>query len=369
MIEKVIRLRNFIGLNAAIFHGFFSHLQPVNCTLLNNILEIKPLLKREIAPRIIITTHHKPDADALGSSLGLYHYLKRIGIESTVISPTDYGDFLKWLPGEQTVIDFERHAAYCATLVDEADLIFCLDFNALKRINKLGELVQQSEAKKVMIDHHLEPEIFADFGLHTIQASSTCELVFMFIEMMGDVSKIDKDIASCLYAGIMTDTASFKHSSTYPTTHRVAAVLLEKGAEPNKIYESVYDNYSADRTRFIGYCLNEKLEIIEEYKTALICVSADELAKYHITTGDTEGLVNYGLSIKGIHLSALIIDRTILRKMSFRAKGTFPANTFARNHFNGGGHFSAAGGESKAPLEQVKQEFIEALKAYKHLLS
>lgn len=318
--------------------------------------------------KIVITTHHKPDADALGSSLGLFHFLSRLNLKATVLSPTDYGDFLKWLPGEMSVINFEDDKTRGATIVQEADLIFCLDFNALKRINDLGALVQASKAKKVMIDHHLEPENFADYSLHTVKASSTCELVFHFIEQLGEVELINKDIASCLYAGIMTDTASFKHSSTYPSTHRVAAVLLEKGAEPNKIFEAIYDNYSADRTRFIGYCLNEKLQILEEYHTALICVSADDLKKYNIITGDTEGLVNYGLTIKGIKLSVLVVDRTVLRKMSFRAKGDFPANEFARAYFNGGGHFSAAGGESSASLDEVEQKFKNALKDYKHLL-
>jgi phosphoesterase RecJ-like protein len=316
----------------------------------------------------VITTHHKPDADALGSSLGLYHFLQKIEIDAAVISPTDYGDFLKWLPGEDNVINFEEQTERATQLVHEADWVFCLDFNSLKRINEMGKLVEQSAAKKVLIDHHLEPETFADYGLHTTKASSTCELVFMFIEQFDGVELMDKTIASCLYAGMMTDTASFKHSSTYPSTHRVAAVLLEKGAEPNKIYEAVYDNFTADRTRFIGYCISQKLQILEEYHTALICVTADELKKFNSTTGDTEGLVNWGLTIKGIKLSTLIVDRTVLRKMSFRAKGDFPANEFARKYFNGGGHFSAAGGESTDSLETTEEKFKTALKDYRHLL-
>jgi phosphoesterase RecJ-like protein len=316
----------------------------------------------------VITTHHKPDADALGSSLGLYHFLQKIEIDAAVISPTDYGDFLKWLPGEDNVINFEEQTDRATQLVHEADWVFCLDFNSLKRINEMGKLVEHSAAKKVLIDHHLEPETFADYGLHTAKASSTCELVFMFIEQFDGVELMDKTIASCLYAGMMTDTASFKHSSTYPSTHRVAAVLLEKGAEPNKIYEAVYDNFTADRTRFIGYCISQKLQILEEYHTALICVTADELKKFNSTTGDTEGLVNWGLTIKGIKLSTLIVDRTVLRKMSFRAKGDFPANEFARKYFNGGGHFSAAGGESTDSLETTEEKFKTALKDYRHLL-
>lgn len=319
-------------------------------------------------PNIIITTHHKPDADALGSALGLYNFFKQINLRSTVITPTDYGDFLLWMPGEKEAVNFEKNEKKSAELVASADLIFCLDFNSLKRINKLGEHVAVSKAKKVLIDHHLEPENFADFGLWTTKASSTCELVFLFIEQLGEIGKINKDVASCLYAGIMTDTASFKHPSTYPSTHRVAAVLLEKGAESNSIYENIYDNFSENRTRFIGYCLNEKLQMLPGLNTALISVTADDLKRYGITTGDTEGLVNYGLTMKGIKLSVLIIDRTHVRKMSFRSKGNFPCNEVARLYFSGGGHFNAAGGESLDSIENIEIKVKTVLKEYQHLL-
>jgi bifunctional oligoribonuclease and PAP phosphatase NrnA len=285
-----------------------------------------------------------------------------------VVSPTDYGDFLKWMPGETEVINFEAETDKSIRLVSEADFIFCLDFNALKRINALGELVKASPAKKVMIDHHLEPEDFAAYQLHDTQASSTCELIYDAIKIWGDEALVSKDIASCLYAGIMTDTASFKHRSTYPSTHLVAAALLNKGAESNVIFENIYDNYSLDRMRFIGYCLNEKLIVLPEYNTAYMIVTAEELKRYNSITGDTEGLVNYGLAIKGINFSVLIIDRTVARKMSFRSKGEFPANEFARKFFNGGGHFNAAGGESQDPVEIVEEKFKAGLEQYRHLL-
>lgn len=305
----------------------------------------------------------------MGSSLGLYHFLKAMGISSTVVSPTDYGDFLKWMPEENTVVNFEADEAKGAQLVMDADFVFCLDFNALKRINKLGEIVAASKAKKVMIDHHLEPEGFADFQLWTTKTSSTCELIYDFIVLLNETSKLNADIGSCLYAGIMTDTGNFRHSTTFPSTHKAVAVLLESGANPNAIVEAIYDNYSENRMRFIGYCLNDKMQILPEYHTALICVTAEELKRYNVITGDSEGLVNYGLGIKGIKLSVLIIDRTVLRKMSFRAKGNFPANEFARKYFNGGGHFSAAGGESHEPIEAVEAKFKEVIKEYKHLLT
>lgn len=335
---------------------------------LNNIAELKPLLAASVKPRVVITTHHKPDADALGSSLGLHHYFLKLGITSHVVTPTDYGEFLKWMPKENEVVNFEEFEGKSAELVATADLIFCLDFNALKRNNNLGKLVAESNAEKVLIDHHLEPEGFEDYRLWTTKASSTSELIFWLIEIMGHVDLIDEAIASCLYAGIMTDTASFKHPSTTATTHRVAAVLLEKGAKSNRIFESIYDNYSESRTRFIGFCLSERLQILKEYSTALIVVTAEDLKRFQIITGDSEGLVNYGLSITGMKLSVLIIDRTVARKMSFRSRDTFPANEFARKYFSGGGHFNAAGGESMDPIELVETKFKEALITYKNLL-
>jgi phosphoesterase RecJ-like protein len=298
----------------------------------------------------------------------LYNYLLLKGLQPVVISPTDYGEFLKWMPNERTVVDFEAEPDHSASLIAHADFIFCLDFNALKRINQMGELVAASKAKKVMIDHHLEPENFAAYQLHNTQRSSTCELIYEMIDLFGDADLVNEDIANCLYAGIMTDTASFKHGSTYPSTHKVAAQLLAKGAKPNLIYEHIYDNYSYDRMRFIGYCLSEKMQLLREFNTALICVTAEELKRFNIITGDTEGLVNYGLAVRGINFSVLIVDRTVARKMSFRSKGKFPANEFAKNYFNGGGHFNAAGGESKETIETVEAQFKEALVTYKHLL-
>lgn len=331
---------------------------------MNQLIELKNLLSAFPRPRVVITTHHKPDADALGSSLGLLHFLVQLGVPAHVVSPTDYGDFLKWMPGEKEVINFETEKEKATALVAAADLIFCLDFNTLSRINLLGDFVANSKAKKILIDHHLEPDGFDDYRLWTTNASSTSELIFWLIELFNEVDKVNEAIASCLYAGIMTDTASFKHNSTKPTTHRVAAKLLEKGAQPNRIHEAIYDNYSENRMRFIGYCLNEKLQVIHAYKTALIVVSAEELERFQIITGDTEGLVNYGLSIAGIELSILVVDRKVARKMSFRSKSKFPANAFARKHFNGGGHFNAAGGESSDDIHTIEKKIKHLLPEY-----
>jgi phosphoesterase RecJ-like protein len=333
----------------------------------SNIQQLFTLLKNHNDPRVLITTHHKPDADALGSSLGLYNYLKNAGIESEVISPTDYGDFLKWMEGEDRVINFEEHRAMVEKRVENADYIFCLDFNHLGRLNELGVMVQQSKALKVLIDHHLNPQHFYDFEHWDGDASSTCELMY---EVFGlwDLTLIDKKVAQCLYAGIMTDTGSFRFPSTHSSTHLVVAELLKFKIEHSHIHEAINDNFSENRTRFIGYVISQRLEVIREYNVALMTVTQEDLEKYQINTGDTEGLVNYGLGIKGIKFAALIVDRKHLVKMSFRSKGNFPANEFAEKYFEGGGHFNAAGGHSAATLEETVKKFKEALPEWKTLL-
>jgi phosphoesterase RecJ-like protein len=337
--------------------------------VLREITELREILKPGASEKIVITTHHKPDADALGSSLGLYNFFKAYGIANvTVLSPTDYGAFLHWMPGNSTVINYEEKTTLAEKLVAEADYIFCLDFNALKRIHKLGELVKISKAKKVMIDHHLDPECFEDYRLWTTKASSTCELIYTFIHLWNGEKFIDKDIASCIYAGIMTDTASFKHDSTTPNTHRIAADLIEKGVDSSKIHSLIYDSYSIDRMQFIGYALYKKMEYLPEYKTTLITINREEIKRFDVITGDTEGLVNYGLSIADAELAVLIIDRTVRVKMSFRSKNGFPANEFARKYFNGGGHFHAAGGESEDSLDEVIKKFKQVLPEFKQYL-
>lgn len=336
---------------------------------MKEIQELFPLLDGNSGASIVITTHHKPDADALGSSLGLYHFLVNAGFRATVVSPTDYGNFLKWMPGEQQVVNFEHHPGKSATLVAQADVIFCLDFNSLKRINQLGPLIAQSKAVKVMVDHHQEPEGFDDYRLWTVEASSTCQLVYeMMVSWKGE-GAINKDIASCLYAGIMTDTGSFRFDSVKPQTHLVAASLLAQGVDHARIHNLIYDSFSLERMRFIGYCLSQKLEILPDLPVAIMSITAEELNRYHIQTGDTEGLVNYGLSIEGIELSVLFVDRTKLVKISFRGKGKFPANSFSRDFFDGGGHFSAAGGQSELSLEATVEKFKEKIHSYKAYLT
>ncbi len=330
--------------------------------------EINELLQQHKGEGIVITTHHKPDADALGSSLGLYHILKSMGHHVQVISPTDYPFFLDWMPGEGGVINFEERPKDAEVLIAQAAIVFCLDFNDPNRINDMGALVTASKAKIVLVDHHREPKNFAHFSYWTLNTSSTCELIYRLAQDCKWQYQNKADVASCLYAGIMTDTGSFRFDSTSSLTHRIAADLIDEGANHSLIHDKILDNFSLSRYRMMGYILHEKLEIIPEYRTALIYLTKEELQRFDVQTGDTEGFVNYGLSIKDIVLSVLIIDRTKLVKMSFRSKGKFPCNLMASEHFNGGGHLNASGGSSTDTLENTVKKFREILPQFKSSL-
>jgi phosphoesterase RecJ-like protein len=329
---------------------------------------IRPFLNSGSGSKIVITTHHKPDADALGSSLALYHYLTKLGKEVKVVTPTDYPVNLHWMPGNDSVINFEDAKELATELVNDADIVFCLDFNDLSRINDLGVIVEQCEAKKIMIDHHRDPSGFDNYRFWTINTSSTCELIYDFIISNDGEELIDEDIAACIYAGIIADTGSFRYSSTTSHTHKIAASLIDLGIDSAKIHALLHDNFSLSRYRLMGFVLYKKLVVYPELKTALVTLTQEELLKFNIQTGDTEGFVNFGLGIKGIVFSALIIDRSMMVKMSFRSQGTFPCNEFANKHFNGGGHLNAAGGASKDTMDNVVNKFKHVLPDYKSQL-
>jgi phosphoesterase RecJ-like protein len=339
---------------------------------INTTAELVTLLDTGHYKQIAITTHHKPDGDAMGSTLGLWHILTQLGHKAQVITPTDYAEFLNWLPGNDTVINFEEKPEETAAFIEQADLVFCLDFNRLSRINKLGEIIkdraQLGGAKLVMIDHHLDAEDFYDYCYYDTTASSTCELVFEWAKEYFGSSSISKDSVNCLYTGLMTDTGNFQHNNTKPHTHRIAAEMMELGAEHIQIHQRIYDVFTLNRTRLFGYCMYHKLEILEDCHTALIYLNRDELEQFDVVTGDTEGLVNFGLGLKGIVFSVLIIDRTERVKMSFRSKSKFAANEFAANYFSGGGHFNAAGGQSEDTLVEVVNKFKNELVKYKEQL-
>jgi len=334
---------------------------------MQEVQQVYALLKQ--AKKIIITTHQKPDGDAMGAALGLYHFLHKLGHEVKVISPTNWASFLNWMPGCDLVLDYETKKEESEKFICAANILFCLDFNIMHRTKRMEQILTEIKCTKVLIDHHQQPQEEAfDYGVSDVSKSSTCEMVYDFIAESPFKNLLDKDIATCLFAGIVTDTGSFRFSSATANVHRVVAELKEFGIDHTAIFENIYDNFSESRLRFIGNALLNRLEVLYEYNTALMAISKRDLVKYEIKTGDTEGLVNYLLTIEGIKLGALLIDRVEERKWSFRSKGNFDVNVFARNHFEGGGHKNAAGGRSSESLEQNVKNFKEILKQYEQQL-
>ncbi len=319
--------------------------------------KFKTLIKK--SDNIVIVTHWSPDGDAMGSSLALYNYLTKIKKRSTVIVPNEYPEFLFWLPGNNKVVNFQKDEIKAVKLINKADAIFTLDFNTLKRIEKLGEIVAQSKAVKVLIDHHQQPDNYAQLVLHDVKACSTCELIYDLILGLGGKKLIDKKIASCLYTGVMTDTGSFRFPSVTANVHKVVAGLIERGAVPSDIHNAVYDTYSYSRMKLLGHALSEKMIVLPAKNTAYITLTEDELNRFNFQKGDTEGLVNYPFSIKGIKFSGLFVEMDGKVKISFRSKGKFDVNVFARTYFNGGGHINAAGGRSDADLNDTVSKFLE----------
>ncbi len=333
---------------------------------MQGIEEIKQLLSEP--RRVFITMHRKPDGDALGSALALYHYFLLKGHDPIVVSPTDYGVYLHWMPGNPSVLIWEEGKKEMAKLIEKADIIFCLDFNNLGRIEDMGECIRTSTAMKVMIDHHLEPEGFEDYRLWNPQACATAELVYKFIDLLGDEKMIDKNIAIGLYTGIMTDSGSFQYSNVSPEVHRITARLMETGMDHTMIHRNIYDTMKESQIRFFGHCLREKLVVLPKYRAAYISVTKEELRQYSILTGDTEGLVNYTMSMGEAVVGALIVERERVVKLSLRSKGNFPVNEIAKKYFEGGGHINAAGGTSYTDLQGTIDKFIEALEEYEPLL-
>ncbi len=318
------------------------------------------LLKK--TKNIVIVTHWNPDGDAIGSSLALYHFLKKTGKNVQCIVPNSFPEFLHWMPGTISMVKFDTQASQAMKLLDKAELIFTLDFNSFKRLEKLGDLLAKTPGKKVLIDHHREPENYADYSFHDIHASSTCELVYEFIVGLKGKALIDKKIAACLYTGLMTDTGSFKFSSVNSKTHQILAELLTTGIQPHIIHSAVYDNYSAHRLRLFGYALSEKLRLLNNCPVAYFCLTAEELKRFDFQKGDTEGLVNYPFMIKGITVCALFAESEGSIKISFRSKGKIDVNTYARKFFEGGGHLNAAGGKIKDSLDATEQKFLNTIK-------
>ncbi|MBH83150.1 MAG: DHH family phosphoesterase [Flavobacteriales bacterium] len=302
--------------------------------------------------KVVITTHKGPDGDAMGSSLALFNYLLKKGHSVHVITPNDYPSFLKWMKGEEYVIEYCFHEEKAKKITESAELIFCLDFNTLSRIDTYAPIVERSNALKVLIDHHQQPDTF-DFNFSDASASSTAQLIFEFLELLDDTEEIDQDIAECLYAGIMTDTGNFRFNSVCSKTHQVVSFLIEKGARNDWVYDKIHDNNSVNRLKLLGYCLSEKMEVLSDLGVSIITLTQKELQRFNFKKGDTEGVVNYALSIEGINVAAFMVERDGIIKISFRSKGDISVNQLARDHFNGGGHINAAGGSASTMQEAI----------------
>ncbi|MGB2305182.1 MAG: DHH family phosphoesterase [Flavobacteriaceae bacterium] len=330
-----------------------------------------PALKEQLSNRkkIVIIPHKNPDGDALGSCLGLMHFLDLMNHSCWVISPNEYPEFLEWIPGQEQIIIYNKSEEESEKLLLEADLIFTLDFNSLNRIKPMDEVIENCKAIKVMIDHHEQPDDYADLMYSDPSLGSTCEMVYNLMEAI-DVSLINKTIATCIYTGIMTDSGSFRFQTTTAVTHSIVSNLLDMGIDHTQIHNNIYDTYSFGRLQLLGKALTNMVKV-EPLNAVYITLSQEELTQCDFKKGDTEGFVNFGLSLDGIKLAIILIENTQEKiiKMSFRSKGEFNVNEFARKHFNGGGHHNAAGGVSHENLEMTTQKVHQTILQYKDQLT
>ncbi|MDO9260745.1 MAG: bifunctional oligoribonuclease/PAP phosphatase NrnA [Flavobacteriaceae bacterium] len=330
---------------------------------------VKNLL--ESPKKIVVIPHRNPDGDAIGACLAMQHYLQRKNHKVTVVSPNELPSFLMWIPAANEILKFDKQNRQSKKAIQEAELIFLLDFNALNRVgDDMQNTLNDFKGIYLMIDHHLQPEFFATYTFSDISYCATCEMVYDFIDQLGDKDLIDKTIATCIYTGIMTDTGNFRFPATKPRTHQIVAKLMEKGADNAFIYTNVFDSNTYQNLQLLGFALT-KLQIIPKANTAFFALSKNDLKVFDYQKGDTEGIVNYGLSIKGVYLAAIFIedeDQGII-KISFRSKGTFSVNNFARNYFDGGGHQNAAGARSTLSLEETIDKFVELVNMYKNEIS
>jgi len=327
-----------------------------------NLERIRDLLKGE-SRNIVLLSHRNPDGDAIGSTLALYNLFLKMGHKVSVLLPNAFPSFLRWMKNANKIIIYERQEHKADKELSAAEIVFALDFNDLNRIKEFHDKLS-SDSVKILIDHHPGPTDFADYSISDTRVSSTAELIFTFIHDIGYGDLIDKDIAGCIYAGIMTDTGCFSYNSSLPETYQIVASILEKGIDKDAIYHKTYNNYSSDRMQLMGYCLDKKMVILPEYRTAYISLTQEELRKYNFKIGDSEGFVNLPLSIKGIDFSVLLIEKSDMVRLSFRSRSNFAVNTIASDHFNGGGHKNAAGGESYVSIEETIEKLVSLLPNY-----
>lgn len=333
-----------------------------------DILEIKALLATP--KKIAIIPHKNPDGDAIGSTLGLLQYLLQLHHDTKIIAPNDFPDFLKWLPKVDTIAIHETETDTTEAFINSADIIFTLDFNAFHRTGNMETVLAKSKGLKIMIDHHQQPDNYAKYMFSDVSMSSTCEMVYHFLDKLEALDNLNAEIATCLYVGIMTDTGSFRFRSTTSTTHRIIANLIDKGADNTLIHNNVYDTNSYNRLQLLG-CALSNLKVLPEHKAAYITLSQKELRDLDYKKGDTEGFVNYALSIDKTVLAAIFIEdkKQGIIKISLRSKGSFSVNELSRAHFQGGGHTNAAGGKSDTSLESTVEKFISILPAYSKALN
>ena len=337
-------------------------------TMFKKVNNLKKIISQP--KNIVITTHRGPDGDAMGSSLALYNLLINIGHKVNVITPNDYASFLNWMPGNDTVIEYDGNEEKSILITSKADIIFMLDFNSITRLDNFSQTVSDSKAFKVLIDHHQDPDMeIADLIFSDSTSCSTAQLLYELIEAMNMTNDINMDIAECLYVGIMTDTGSFKYNSTTSRTHNVIANLIDKGARNSKIHDLIYDNSSADRMKLLGYCINDKLLLYPENNAAIISLTDEELNRFNFKKGDTEGIINYALAIKGIIFAVLIVQRGDIVKLSLRSKGNFKVNLIANKYFNGGGHINASGGMTYITVNETIKKVESIIKEYKKELN
>jgi len=316
--------------------------------------EVKKKIKwwLENAARVVILTHTNPDGDAIGSSLALALALKKKGMDTRVVIPDGLPDFLRWLPGIELSTTFVYKKKRATGFLERADLVFCLDFNDPERLNDLREILFSSNAKKILIDHHEDPGSFTDVTISESWRGSVGEMVFLFLRELYDEDLIDKDIATNLYVAIMTDTGNFSYASSYPEVFHIAGELMKYELEKDAIFSRVYDSFSEDRMRLLGYCIQNKMVVLPKYSTAYISITDEELKRFNHRKGDTEGFVNIPFSIKGVRFAVLFVEKKDRIKVSFRSRGTFPVNRIATEHYGGGGHINAAGGDSFLSMER-----------------
>ncbi len=317
------------------------------------------------ARNILIGTHVNADGDAIGSTLAMAMLLRKVGKNVNVVTPNDYPSFLSWMAGSEMMIIYRTEPEKVKELSEAADLMMFIDFNDPKRLEKAEDVMLASKAPRVLIDHHPDPMNFADIVFSKPGYGSSAELVFRLMCDMGYRHLIDKDIAECLYTGIVTDTGSFSYSCSYPEIWHTVADLMTWKIDRDRIHAEIYDNFSVNRMRLMGYCLNEKLQILPEYNTGLISLSREEMRQFNHQPGDTEGFVNLPFNIKGVKFTALFLEKQNHVKISFRSRGSFPANAFSSEHFRGGGHLNAAGGEWDKPLDKAIERFVTLLAGYK----